>query len=195
MTGHIQLFENKPFPFKGLTRVTGRVRGARFPKHAAWKIKSLKAPDVWHEEDNVIYLTKEEDEDGNPYLVLDWTEGPGCHSSFDGISIASRRPKGHDQDRDNLGIGWTEKEVEEQVDTSSEDDGQEDKKGKEPSGGQESTCPFRYKLQERPSIIPEQYAEMDYEGSEQAKFWNTEEERIYEGAVSHALFLRIQAVH
>lgn len=106
--------------FKGLKRTPlTPVRGKQYPKDTAWEIESLigdpdtQAGDCMGEFLNVVYLSDAKDDKGNHFLVLDWTEGPGCHGVTDGFCIGHKsRWEPDEEELEKLGIGLSNEEVE-----------------------------------------------------------------------------------
>lgn len=130
--------------FKGLHRTSLKpIRGKRYPKNTAFEIQSLignpntEAGECWDEHENIVYLTDVQNDDGDPYLVLDWTEGNMGRDCYDGFCIGSREMPS-DEELKWLGIGLSEKEVEEWAKAGSEsEEGSENEGSAEVDGSSE----------------------------------------------------------
>ena len=90
--------------------------------------------------DQQIFVSETVDDNGHPFLVFSYTEGSGCHGSYDYDMIAKKQrddlnimnPKKWkgltDDERDRLGIDLKDSEVEQMATQESVDDVEEDEK-------------------------------------------------------------------
>lgn len=117
VTGHFQMFDNEsqpqPWHFKGLKK-------SMSDKSSGWEIISLETTedDLPEQTGTTIYLTKEEDHNGKPFLILYFKTGSRCVGGF---CLGTQAECLNVEDLTKLGFGLTHEEVKERAKASLKD--------------------------------------------------------------------------